>query len=238
MSIPPAPQVRPFVSDNSPSPLGRRLPAVTAVAVLGVVAVAALGLGVTRFGLLSGFDRGASQALNTLHSGGLGALTSGLYSVLSPIPAVIITAAIAIVILAITRRFRVALTFAVVVAVTWLPSAVMKFLIHRPRPDVTALSHPFAHQPVDASFPSGHLVFVVAVVVASVFLARRGPWRAFALIAGTSFSVLVAFALMVDGVHYPTDVFASALWSVTVGPFVCALCARVILHRSNQREVN
>lgn len=235
MSIPPAPQVRPFVDENSPSPLGRRLPALTAVAVLGVVFVAALGLGVTRFGLLSGFDRGASQALNTLRSGGLGALTSGLYAVLSPIPAVIITAVIAIVILVITRRFRVALSFAVIVAVTWLPSAVMKFLIHRPRPDATALSHPFAHQPVDASFPSGHMVFVVAVVVAFVFLAPRGPWRAFALVAGTIFAVLVAFALMIDGVHYPTDVLASVLWSATVGPLVCALCARVILHRTNPR---
>jgi membrane-associated phospholipid phosphatase len=155
--------------------------------------------------------------------------------VLSPIPAVIITAVIAIVILVITRRFRVALSFAVIVAVTWLPSAVMKFLIHRPRPDATALSHPFAHQPVDASFPSGHMVFVVAVVVAFVFLAPRGSWRAFALGAGTIFAVLVAFALMIDGVHYPTDVLASVLWSATVGPLVCALCARVILHRSNPR---
>ncbi|WP_185200965.1 phosphatase PAP2 family protein [Glaciihabitans sp. INWT7] len=232
MSIPPTPPVRPTVNDNSPSLLGRRLPSLAATAVVGVVFVAVLGLGVTRFGLLSGFDRGASQALNTLHSGGLGVITSGLYAVLSPIPAVIITAAISIVIVAITRRFRVALSFAVVVAVTWLPSAVLKLLIHRPRPDATALSHPFAHQPVDASFPSGHLVFVVAVVVAAVFLARPGAWRAFALTAGTIFTLIVAFALMVDGVHYPTDVFASMLWSVSVGPLVCALCARVILHRS------
>lgn len=209
----------------------RRILTLAAIAILGVAAVAALGLGVTRLGLLSGFDRSVSHGMNELHTGVLGGLATGIYSVLSPVPAVVITVVIAAIILAVTRRIRIAITFATVVAVTWLPSAVMKILIHRARPEATTLAHPFPHQPVDGSFPSGHTVFVVAVVVAFAFLARPGAWRAFTLSAGTIFSVLVGLALIVDGVHYATDVLASVLWSVTVAPLVFALCARLILQR-------
>ena len=213
----------------------RRILLLTALAIAGVAAVAALGLGVTRLGLLSGFDRSISHGLNELHTGVLGSLATVIYSVLSPVPAVVITAVIAAVILAATRRIRVAITFAGVVAVTWLPSAGMKFLIHRARPDVSTLTHPVAHQPVDASFPSGHMVFVVAVLVAFALLARPGAWRVLTVIAGTIFTVLVGLALVVDGVHYATDVLASVLWSVTVGPLVCALCARFILQQGKPR---
>jgi membrane-associated phospholipid phosphatase len=214
----------------------RRILALSAIAIVGVAVVAALGLSVTRLGLLSGIDRTVLRAMNELHTDGLGVLATGIYSVLSPIPAVVITIAIAAVVFVATRRTRIAVTFAVVVAATWLPSAAIKVLVHRARPDVTALPHPFANQPVDGSFPSGHLVFVVAVVVAFAFLARPGAWRVLTLFAGTIFSALVGLALIVDGVHYPTDVFASVLWSVTVGPLIFALCARVILQRGMPRK--
>ena len=200
-----------------------------------MVAVAALGLGVTKLGLLSDFDRSLSSGLNELHTGVLGSLANGIYSALSPIPAVVITAVIAVIILAATRRLSVAITFASVVAATWLPSAGMKFLIDRSRPDVTTLAHPFARQPIDASFPSGHMVFTVAVVVAFVLLARPGVARALTLVAGTIVAIVVGLALTVTGVHYPTDVIGSVLWSVTVGPLVFALCAQFILHRGSPR---
>jgi membrane-associated phospholipid phosphatase len=228
---PPRHHARSSVNEAAAGISSRRILTLAAIAILGVAAVAALGLGVTRLGLLSGFDQSVSQGMNELHTGVLGGLATGIYSVLGPVPAVVITAVIAAVILAATRRIRIAITFAIVVAVTWLPSAAMKLLIHRARPDVTTLAHPFAHQPVDASFPSGHTVFVVAVVVAFALLARPGAWRSFAFIAGTIFCILVGLALVVDGVHYATDVFASVLWSVTVGPLVFALCARFVLQR-------
>jgi membrane-associated phospholipid phosphatase len=235
VTTPPRHQARASTHEARATISLRRILTLGAIAILGVAAVAALGLGVSRLGLLSGFDRSVSQGMNELHIGMLGGLATGIYSVLSPVPAVVITAVITAVILAATRRIRTAMTFAVVVAVTWLPSAGMKFLIHRARPDVTTLAHPFARQPVDGSFPSGHMVFVVAVVVAFAFLARPGAWRAFTLIAGAVVAVIVGLALIVDGVHYATDVIASVLWSVTVGPLVFALCARFILQRGMPR---
>lgn len=230
MTNPPRHQAR-ASAHETPAISHRRILTLAVIAVLGVVAVAALGFGVTKLGLLSDFDRSLSSGLNELHTGVLGSLASGIYSVLSPVPAVVITAVIAAIILAATRRFRVAITFALVVALTWLPSAGMKFLIHRARPDVTTLTHPFARQPVDTSFPSGHMVFTVAVVVAFVLLARPGVARALTLVAGTIVAIVVGLALIVDGVHYPTDVIGSVLWSVTVGPLAFALCARFIVQR-------
>ena len=233
---PSARRVRASVPVNAAPGQIRRLPALATIAVIGVVAVAVLGFGITRFGLLSSFDRSVSRSLNELHTGVLGGLATGIYSVLSPVFAVVITAVIAAVILAATRRIRIAITFAVIVAVTWLPSAAMKILVHRARPDITTLAHPFAHQPVDGSYPSGHLVYVAAVVVTFALLARPGAWRGFALVAGTILCILVGVALVVDGVHYPTDVFASALWSATIAPLVFALCARVLLQRGTLRS--
>ncbi len=232
---PSARRVRASVPDNAAPGPTSRLPALATIAVIGVVAVAVLGFAITGFGLLSGFDQSVSRSFNELHIGVLGGLATGIYSVLSPVFAVVITAVIAAVILAATRRIRVAITFAVVVAVTWLPSAAMKILVHRARPDIITLAHPFTHQPVDGSYPSGHLVYVVAVVVTFVLLARPGVWRAFALVAGVILCILVGVALVVDGVHYPTDVFASVLWSVTIAPLVFALCARVAPQRGTPR---
>jgi membrane-associated phospholipid phosphatase len=44
--------------------------------------------------------------------------------------------------------------------------------------------------------------------------------------------VIVGVALVIDGVHYSSDVAASALWSIGVAPMVLQAWNRLILPRT------
>ena len=211
------------------------IPHATRVVVVGIAAV----LVVTVFGLLAArsasvtrFDQSIDVALNQLHTGVVGSIANGVYSLFSPVPAVILTAVLAGLIWAVTRQLRVAVTFAVIVAVTWLPSAVIKALVHRARPDSSMLSHPFTPFPVDASYPSGHTVFITALVIAVFFLVSGRRARTVAAIVGAIVVAIVAVALLIDGVHFPTDVLASIVWSLAVAPLVLMLWNRFVIPRT------
>lgn len=211
------------------------VPHATRVVVVGVAAV----LVVTVFGLLAArtatvtrFDQSIDVALNQLHTGVVGSIASGVYAIFSPVPAVILTAVLAGLIWAVTRQLRVAMTFAVIVAVTWLPSAVVKALVHRVRPDSSMLSHPFTPFPVDASYPSGHTVFITALAIAVFFLVGGRRARAVAAVVGAIVVAIVAVALLIDGVHFPTDVLASIVWSLAVAPLVLMLWNRFVIPRT------
>jgi membrane-associated phospholipid phosphatase len=205
------------------------------VAVVGIGAV----LVVTVFGILAArtatvtrFDQSIDIALNQLHTGVVGSIASGVYAIFSPVPAVILTALLAGLIWAVTRQLRVAMTFAVIVAVTWLPSAVIKALVHRTRPDSSMLSHPFTPFPFDASYPSGHTVFITALAIAVFFLVSGRRARGVAAGVGAVVVAIVAVALLIDGVHFPTDVLASIVWSLAVAPLVLMLWNRFVIPRT------
>ncbi|MEK6312244.1 MULTISPECIES: phosphatase PAP2 family protein [Curtobacterium] len=184
--------------------------------VLAVVAVLVItGVGFT----LGTVDLGLSKALNALHTGALGAFTDGVYHVISPAPAIAITFVVVGVIWWRTRDLRPALAFGGTIAITWIPSAVVKEIVHRARPDVAVLPHPFPVQP-DPGYPSGHTVYITAFVIALIWLLRENRWHRVVLVAGTVAIVVVFFAVSIDAVHYPTDAAASILWSLAVAPGV------------------
>lgn len=73
------------------------------------------------------------------------------------------------------------------------------------------------------SFPSGHATVSISFYGAlALLLALRlgNPWRAVALIAGAVWALLVGFSRLYLGVHYPTDVLAGYLSSLTWLAFV------------------
>jgi membrane-associated phospholipid phosphatase len=184
--------------------------------VLAVVAVIVItGVGFA----LGTVDLGLSKALNALHTGALGAFTDGVYHVISPAPAIAITFVVVGVIWWRTRDLRPALAFGGTIAITWIPSAVVKEIVHRARPDVAVLPHPFPVQP-DPGYPSGHTVYITAFVIALIWLLRENRWHRVVLVAGTVAIVVVFFAVSIDAVHYPTDAAASILWSLAVAPGV------------------
>jgi undecaprenyl-diphosphatase len=165
------------------------------------------------------------RILNSLHHGAVGWFGDAAYRVIGPVPAIIATAVLAGVLVAVHRDLRAASTFAVTIAVTWLPAALVKILVGRPRPELAALPHPPAPQS-DASYPSGHAVFATALVVAAILVTRSVVLRRVWLVVGILGIVAVGFLLVSDGVHYPTDVAASIVWAAGIAPAVSAVWQR------------
>ncbi len=172
-----------------------------------------------------------SEALNRLHTGVVAELGDLLYRWAGPGPAIVATGLVTAVILIVSRDLRVASTFAVTIAVTWLSMALVKLTVDRPRPDASLLSSPFQPLQHDASYPSGHAAFLTIFVATLVTLIRRRDVR---IVAAAAVVPLVGGALLllaIDGVHYPTDVTASVLWALAVGPLVRAAWVRIALPR-------
>jgi len=180
-------------------------------------------------------DAGLARALNSLHVGVLGAFGSAVYTVFEPVPAVLLTIVLTGLVWARTRRLVTAAAFAGVVALTWIPSDLLKVVVGRPRPDGSVLPHPFVPVQPDASFPSGHTVFVVALVLAGLMLVPAGPRRRVLAVLGGVVVLVVATALAVDGVHWPTDVVASVVWALAVAPVARIVWVDLVLTRVVQR---
>ncbi|WP_052226335.1 phosphatase PAP2 family protein [Microbacterium mangrovi] len=187
---------------------------VVVIAVLGALLVTAVGFALRAHAI----DLALAQGLNSLHTGTLGLVTTLVYQGLEPTASIAITILATGVIWASTRQLPVAAAFAGTVALTWIPSDIVKLLVHRPRPEAGLLSHPFVPAQIDASFPSGHTVFVTAFVIALLFVLRGTRWMPVGVVVGTLLVVGVATSVAIDGVHYPTDTIASVFWSVTVLP--------------------
>lgn len=194
------------------------------------------------------FDAGLASTLNAAHVGALGVLGSAVYAVFEPVPAVLLTVVLTALVWARTRRLVVAAAFAGVVALTWIPSDLLKVVVGRPRPDAAVLTHPFVPAQPDASFPSGHTVFVAALVLAGLMLVTDARRRRILAVAGGVLVLVVAVALAVDGVHWPTDVVASVVWAFAVAPAARVLWVDLLLlplvrrsgqtgqHRSGRRR--
>jgi undecaprenyl-diphosphatase len=184
---------------------------------LEVAAAAFALLVMTGIALRPGQDLGLARALNGLHTGVVGVVASATYNVFEPLPSVVLTAAVAAVIW-VVKDLRTGAAFAGVVALTWIPSEMIKLIVHRGRPDVHLMPFPFLPVQTDPSFPSGHTAFIVALVVALTFVVQGTRWHPIVVGVGTLLVVLVALALAVDAVHYPTDIAASIAWSLAVAP--------------------
>ncbi|GAA4663718.1 phosphatase PAP2 family protein [Frondihabitans cladoniiphilus] len=210
-------------------PTSGRRPDTTAFSITAIVVVVAFGFVLSKTHGVVHLDLQGVKALNRLHTGALGTLGATVYKVFSPAEAIILTVVIVAVIWAVSRNLRLAATFAVTVAVTWLSSDIVKLLVHRARPDRSAFAHHITEHPTDPSFPSGHMVFVATLAMAFVFLTRDKPYRGWVVAAGIVAVLVVAFSLISDGVHYPSDVTASVVWSVGVAPLVLGLWNRYVL---------
>jgi membrane-associated phospholipid phosphatase len=209
-----APPLRPRRREPDANGILVRSPYPLSTLVIGIGAV--LLLTVVGF-FLGTVDIGLAKALNALHTGALRAFTDGVYHAISPVPAIIVTVVVTGVIWAVQRNIRPAAAFAGVVAITWVPSAIVKELVHRARPDVAVLPHPFPVQP-DPGYPSGHTVFMVAFTIALCWVLRDTRWHRVAVVVGTVAVVVVWFSVTIDAVHYPTDALASVAWALAVAP--------------------
>lgn len=102
----------------------------------------------------------------------------------------------------------------------------MKFAVQRARPQ---LVHPVVATPTSFSFPSGHVAFAFALVLAVLFTLRDSRRLWLLTCIGAGLVLLVAWSRMYLGVHFPTDVSASVLLVLSVYGVVIPLIVNVAL---------
>jgi len=87
----------------------------------------------------------------------------------------------------------------------------LKLIFKRSRPEL------WTHLVIetDFSFPSGHATISMAFLLALVFLAWPTKWRWPIVIIGTVIVTLIGFSRLYVGVHYPSDILAGWLVSLS-----------------------
>jgi undecaprenyl-diphosphatase len=115
-----------------------------------------------------------------------------------------------IVLLLYLRRQRDTLFFGLSVGGGGILNQVAKTMFGRERP---TFWESIAPEPT-LSFPSGHAMGSMALVVALVVLLWPTRWRLHALILGIFFVVMVGLSRVYLGVHYPSDVLAG--WAASL----------------------
>lgn len=112
------------------------------------------------------------------------------------------------------RRRPYALFFAVSVGGSAVLTLLLKLLLPRHRP----ILWPQLVSETDASFPSGHALYSLALVLTLLLLFWPRPafarWRWPALLLGLLFSLGVGASRLYLGVHYPSDVLTGWLGAV------------------------
>lgn len=193
-------------------------------AVIAVIAVLGLGLSTEHF---TG-DIVLTQLLNTMKTGAWGAIVDGIYFYLEPAYAVALSLILAASVGLVQRSIPRALAFGMTIALTWVPIVLLKVLFHRPRPLPQLLAHPMALEPRDWSFPSGYTAFVTAVAMALVLVSATEMGKKITRFLAPVLIVSISVCVLTLGVHFPTDVIGSVIWSLGLAPLMWALSLRMV----------
>jgi undecaprenyl-diphosphatase len=174
-------------------------------------------------GWISVFDAGVGDSIHALRTP---VLTGFFYlcTLLANTGTVVFVTVVAVVVLALRRRFAEAILVTVVVAGGQTLGTLAKNLLARQRPPIAqALIGP----PGGTSFPSGHALAAVLLYGVLAFLLVRALQSRRARVAVTVAAVmvitLVGTSRVYLGVHWPSDVLAA--W--VLGAAWLSLCATV-----------
>jgi membrane-associated phospholipid phosphatase len=170
--------------------------------VAGLGATLALAYFAPPFG---GRDAATLQGFVDLNRPHLTPLLSHIAHLADPAPYGLIGLALVIVALA-RRRARVAVAIAVVLVCSEVTTESLKPLLSHPRPQEWL----GAGQIAAASWPSGHATAAMTLALCAV-LAVPARWRPAAAVAGGLFALAVAYAILVLGWHFPSDVIGGFL---------------------------
>ncbi|MFE5835259.1 phosphatase PAP2 family protein [Arthrobacter sp. NPDC056493] len=171
-------------------------------------------------------DLSVDAALSHHHTPPRTAIALAVNVLFSPAAGVVIIAAICLFLLLVRRSPVNAFATGLVAAGSWVSSELFKLIVARHRPDSAALFDPLTPEPGTDSFPSGHTALAVAIVIALFLLARGSRWQWPVLVVGAAVALTVALSRIYLGVHYPTDVAASFLTSLTGASFITGLWNR------------
>ena len=109
---------------------------------------------------------------------------------------------IAVALLAYARRWRSAISLALIVLGGRIAVEALKLAIERPRPHFS----PYPVEIASLSFPSGHAANSMITFLALALIVAPARYRAAAVAAATSASVLIGSTRPLLGVHWPSDV--------------------------------
>lgn len=223
--------------DGPPDDSSSQHPFVSAlvITVVGYVVLTGLliGIGLLLTHALSGsvgkWDQSVSRHFARHRTSGWNDDTKLATSAVNTLP-VVGAAAVVVVVLALFRRWRegVFLTIALFLEITVFLS--VNYVVDRPRPNVPRLNS----TPSTSSFPSGHtaaaMVLSVGIAVIVCCLTRNTLVRVLVVLVALAFAALVGFARVYRGLHYPTDVFAGALYGLA-----CLAIAAVAVRAASRR---
>jgi membrane-associated phospholipid phosphatase len=190
--------------------------------VFAALSVAA-GLTLGSVPALTAADLSVDAELSHSHSPPLTAIALFFNVVFSPVGGVLMIAALCLFLLFARRSPVNAVATGLVASAAWVSSELIKLVVARHRPDSAALFDPLTPEPGTDSFPSGHTALAAALAIAVFLLSRGTRWQWPALVTGALVAVAVALSRVYLGVHYPTDVAASFLSSLTGASFITGL---------------
>ncbi|MEO8626216.1 MAG: phosphatase PAP2 family protein, partial [Candidatus Limnocylindrales bacterium] len=177
--------------------VSRRLPLAAALTLLPFIALAVWA----RFNSPAAWEPGLVDAV-ALKDGAFGDVFR-LMNTLGNLPFWSVLVAIVTAGIWLVRGARAALLVGLSLA-SDLAAFVVKIVVERQRPDTAATEHFFG--PDSFSFPSGHVVRAVALVaVLAWILAPPGLRFRLALAAGVIAGIVMGYARVALGVHWPTD---------------------------------
>jgi membrane-associated phospholipid phosphatase len=85
-----------------------------------------------------------------------------------------------------------------------------KVFFHRHRPDLWESPLP----EFDFSFPSGHAMLSMTLVIALTVLVPQNSWRSLLLFCGVILAIAVGWTRLYLGVHYPSDILGG--WALAI----------------------
>lgn len=110
---------------------------------------------------------------------------------------------------------------AITVFIAWGISAILKVLVHAPRPFVVqGIPNSFMVQNY-TSFPSGHATLFFAIATAIFLYNKRNGMLLYI------FATIIAVFRVIAGIHYPIDVITGALIGIVVAYVVHQLLSKV-----------
>ncbi len=197
------------------------------IAVAVIVLVVTAGIVIATVPNLSNSEFVIVRGINSLNSAPLDAVALTIDLLFSPPFAATIIALAGAGTLLVTRNLLRSAHVVALVALPWLVSDVMKLIVARPRPDSSLLTHHFITE-TSFSYPSGHTAFVASLGVAIVVLSRGKSFRPILIALMTVVIVVTGLSRVYLGVHYPSDIVASALYSIAAVIVVEGLFQRLL----------
>jgi undecaprenyl-diphosphatase len=209
---------------------GSAVPAVAAL--VGVIAV---GFALKSNAAWTTVEMDVLRYVNRLHTAPLDWLALGIEWLFAPATAVVLVLLSAGTVLLATRRPRQAVQLVVIVVIPWLGTEIVKVVVNRARPDIPSLAHILLLEPGGLSFPSGHTSFASCIALGLIIVAGK-RWRPLTCAVAAVVILATAASRVYLGVHFPSDVAASVVYSIGAVALVNAAWGLLMSHWDERRS--